>query len=60
MGKREDVHKASLEAIQKGSLNNSFFILSSGCEVPNKTPFENIDAMVHSAQKRHLTYPDCQ
>lgn len=48
MGDDEKVYRASRAAIAQGTLNGTYFILSSGCEVPMKTPPKNIDAMIPS------------
>jgi uroporphyrinogen decarboxylase len=47
-GSPDDVRKICESCIQKGGKRG--FILSSGCEVPKKTPPENIETMVRIAR----------
>jgi len=47
-GSPEDVRKACEECIRKGGRRG--FVLSSGCEVPKKTPPENLETMVRVAR----------
>ncbi len=50
MGDKDKVYNESRKALEEGVLNNGYFILSSGCEVPNKTPPENIEAMMRARE----------
>jgi uroporphyrinogen decarboxylase len=47
-GTREDVRRACEDCIQKAGKKG--FVLSSGCEVPRKTPPENLKTMVEVAR----------
>jgi len=50
MGDKDKVYNESRKALEEGVLDNGYFILSSGCEVPNKTPPENIEAMMRARE----------
>ena len=50
MGTPEDVEKATLEVMEKCRGYNNF-VLSSGCDIPPLTPWENIDAFFKTADK---------
>jgi uroporphyrinogen decarboxylase len=50
LGTPETVEGASKECIMKAGRGGGL-ILSSGCDVPMRTPFRNIDAMVHAAEE---------
>jgi len=50
LGSTEIVENASKECIKKAGKGGGL-ILSSGCSVPMRTPFKNIEAMVHAAEK---------
>ncbi|GAH65673.1 unnamed protein product, partial [marine sediment metagenome] len=50
MGDKDKVYNESKKALEEGALDNGYFILSSGCEVPNKTPPENIEAMMRARE----------
>lgn len=52
-GTPEFIEKRSLELIDEVG-PGSGFILGSGCEVPPKTPVENILAMVRAARKTQI------
>jgi uroporphyrinogen decarboxylase len=54
-GKPSDIERKARECIEKAAKGGGF-ILSSGCEVPLNTPFENVKAMV-SAAKKYGQYP---
>jgi MtaA/CmuA family methyltransferase len=50
LGTPETIEKASKECIMKAGKGGGL-ILSSGCDVPMRTPFRNIEAMVRAAEK---------
>jgi MtaA/CmuA family methyltransferase len=50
LGTPETVERASRECIKKAGKDGGL-ILSSGCSIPMRTPFRNIEAMVHAAQE---------
>ncbi len=50
LGTPETVKKVSKECIMKAGKGGGL-ILSSGCDVPMRTPFRNIEAMVRAAEK---------
>ena len=49
MGTPEGVHQATTELLEKCSAHPNF-VLSSGCDIPPKTPWENIDAFFAAAK----------
>ena len=50
MGTPESVREATTELLEKCSTYPNF-VLSSGCDMPPKTPWENIDAFFAAAEK---------
>ena len=50
LGTPETVEEASRMCIKEAGKGGGF-ILSSGCDVPMRTPFKNIEAMVHAAEE---------
>lgn len=50
LGTPETVEKAAKECIMKAGKGGGL-ILSSGCDVPMRTPFRNIEAMVRAAEE---------
>lgn len=50
LGTPETVEKSSKECIKKAGKGGGL-ILSSGCSIPLRTPFRNIEAMIHAAEK---------
>jgi uroporphyrinogen decarboxylase len=55
-GSTEDVRRACEDCIRKGGERG--FILSSGCEIPKKTPPENIQVMVKVAKEHRSKSSD--
>lgn len=55
MGTPQEVEKEAKDAIEQAGKGGGF-ILFSGCDLPIKTPLENIQAM-SSAAKKYGTYP---
>lgn len=58
-GSRKDVDEASRQCIEASS-EATYFILSSGCEVPKDTPAENITEMVRVARTYTKTHEKCE
>ena len=50
MGTPESVRNKTLELLEKCS-KYSNFVLSSGCDIPPMTPWENIDAFFKAAEE---------
>jgi uroporphyrinogen decarboxylase len=50
LGTPETVEKASRECMMKAGKGGGL-ILSSGCDVPMRTPFRNLDTMMHAVRK---------
>lgn len=50
-GKPEDVHRAVKDIIEKGRDSKKGIIVSSGCEVPINSPFENVAALVKATKE---------
>ena len=50
-GSPEDVDAEAKQCIDKAQDNPAGFILSTGCEVPINTPFENVHALMEAARK---------
>jgi uroporphyrinogen decarboxylase len=50
LGTPETIERAAKECIMKAGKGGGL-ILSSGCDVPMRTPFRNIEAMVRAAEK---------
>jgi len=50
LGSKGDIFKAVTECINKAGDNPKGFILSSGCQIPIKTPMENIDYFMDAAR----------
>lgn len=49
-GTREDIMGACKRVLEEMEGYVGGFVLSSGCEIPKKVPFENIDAMMDAAR----------
>lgn len=49
-GTRESIHKAVKECIEKAYKNPKGFILSSGCDIPAKTPPKNLEYFMEAAR----------
>ena len=49
-GTREDIMEVCKKVLQEMDGYEGGFVLSSGCEIPKKVPFENIDAMMDAAR----------
>ena len=50
LGNPESVREATLELLEKCSKYDNF-VLSSGCDIPPMTPFENIDAFFAASKE---------
>jgi len=49
-GSQEAVEESCRKAIEAGGLTGTY-ILGTGCELPKKTPYANLDAMIRAAEK---------